>query len=172
MAEPWDLPTFPSKPSPATLPVKLRQARVEDIDPLLELEDGAFHTDRLSRRSFRRLVGASGAHCLVAEARRRPVGYALVLFRRNATVARLYSIAVDPRWRGHGIAGRLMAAAEAEARARGARAMRLEVREDNADAIALYARRGYRPIGRRSDYYADRAAALRFEKRLDGDPAQ
>jgi ribosomal protein S18 acetylase RimI-like enzyme len=45
--------------------------------------------------------------------------------------------------------------------------LRLEVRYDNASAIALYEKMGYRQFGQYERYYEDGAAALRFEKRLD-----
>jgi hypothetical protein len=44
--------------------------------------------------------------------------------------------------------------------------MRLEVRPDNAWAIALYERLGYHEFGKYLDYYEDHADALRYEKRL------
>ena len=40
------------------------------------------------------------------------------------------------------------------------------MRADNAAAIRLYEQRGYRPIGRRADYYEDGATALRYERAL------
>src|SRR4029079_15655132 len=47
--------------------------------------------------------------------------------------------------------------------------MRLEVRLDNAPAIARYHKAGYRQFGRRPAYYEDRSDALLFEKRLQRD---
>ena len=87
--------------------------------------------------------------------------------RKGGKTARIYSLAVDPRaWparRRARIAARLRAL---RARATAAIALRLEVRYDNAPAIALYEKLGYREFGRYPGYYADGAEALRFEKRL------
>ena len=47
--------------------------------------------------------------------------------------------------------------------------LRLEVRDDNARAIALYEKNAYRCIGRVDGYYEDGMAARRYEKPL-GDP--
>jgi ribosomal protein S18 acetylase RimI-like enzyme len=102
-------------------------------------------------------------------AERRPgelAGYALVVFRRGSRVARLYSIAVDPAARRLGLGRQLLRSAEQAAVAVGAEEMRLEVRADNGAAIAAYEGAGYQPIGRYSDYYEDRADALRLAKRL------
>ncbi len=40
----------------------------------------------------------------------------------------------------------------------------LEVRYDNAHAIALYEKLGFRQFGEHEDYYADGATALRYTK--------
>ena len=74
------------------------------------------------------------------------------------------SLAVAPGLKGVGRA--LLAALEAEAGAAGLETMRLEVRADNARAIALYRKAGYREIGRYETYYEDGESALRFEKAL------
>jgi ribosomal protein S18 acetylase RimI-like enzyme len=49
---------------------------------------------------------------------------------------------------------------------RGCRRLRLEVRQDNAAAIRLYERRGYRRFAARGTYYEDGADAWRYEKCL------
>ena len=89
-------------------------------------------------------------------------------FRRATSVARLYSIAVAEDARGRGVGEQLLSAAEDEARRRGDLFMRLEVRADNASAIALYERLGYKAFGRHLDYYEDHAEAIRLEKRIIG----
>ena len=47
-----------------------------------------------------------------------------------------------------------------------ATALTLEVRYDNASAIALYESCGFRLFGEHAHYYADGATALRYEKPL------
>lgn len=140
----------------------IRAAATADIGALTDLENRSFLADRISRSSFRRLVVSPSAEVLVATAGKVIAGYAVVLFRAGAGVARLYSLAVDPAFRGLG--RDLLAAAERVAQARGCRAVRLEVRDDNQRAISLYIRAGYRRFGERPGYYADGARALRFEK--------
>lgn len=146
----------------------IRPARASDVDALLAIEHAVFETDRLSRRSFRHLVGSPSAAVLVAEAGKRVAGYAVILFRAGSTSARLYSIATALDHSGQGLGRALIAAAEREAAKRGRRSLRLEVREDNARAIAIYRRAGFEPIGREADYYQDGMAAMRLEKHLAG----
>jgi ribosomal protein S18 acetylase RimI-like enzyme len=144
--------------------VVIRDAQDEDLEGLSALEARSFASDRIARRSLRRLIDRKSARLRVAVGRGELQGYHLVLFRKGSSVARLYSIAVDDRHRGAGLGHRLLADAEGVAVGGRKRALRLEVREDNLPAIRLYERRGYRLIGRYPRYYADRADALRYEK--------
>ena len=130
----------------------------------MELEHRVFATDRLSRASLRRLIAVRSARVIVAEVRSGLAGAAVVLFRRGASVARLYSIAVVPQLSGRGVGAVLIAAAEAAAFARRCACMRLEVHHRNATAITRYCKSGYREFGRHAAYYEDGGDALRFEK--------
>jgi ribosomal protein S18 acetylase RimI-like enzyme len=57
-------------------------------------------------------------------------------------------VAVVPGWRGRGLGARLMLAAEALARERGARRVLLDVAAANQRALRFYQHRlGYRPLG-------------------------
>jgi [ribosomal protein S18]-alanine N-acetyltransferase len=143
----------------------VRLALGEDLDAIEALEKASFATDRLSRRSLRTHIQAQRG-LLVAKDAHGLLGYALVFSRKNAKVARLYSIAVERRARGRGVGRALLAACEAVAAREGRERLRLEVRVGNRRAIALYRRLGYRRFGVYEDYYADGATALRFEKTL------
>lgn len=154
---------------PASTAFHIRSALAADIDGLLALEACCFETDRMSRRSFRKLINsATAAFSVALTPGGRVVGYALLLFRAGTGMARLYSIAVDPGSRGLGLGRSLMAEAERLAIRRDRFLLRLEVREDNLSAIRLYEALGYRRIGRYLDYYEDHTDALRYEKRLRG----
>lgn len=144
----------------------IRPARASDVDELVALENASFSGDRISPRSFRRLIASRSAAVLVASVRARIEGYCVTLFRSGSRFCRLYSIAVRADASGAGIGRGLLGAAEREGSRRGATALRLEVREDNARAIRLYEASGYRGIGRIAGYYADGAAARRYEKPL------
>src|SRR4029079_3870634 len=77
-------------------PVRVRAADRADLDQLVALEHLAFPADRMSRRSFSGFLTNPHADLLVAERDSVVEGYALVLFRENSDLARLYSIAVAP----------------------------------------------------------------------------
>ena len=146
----------------------IRQATAADVDALLQIENRAFQTDRISRRAFRYLLSrANGATLVETDGETGRVrGYAMVLFNRGTSLARLYSIAVDTPDHGRGIGACLLDAAEQAARGRGAVSMRLEVRAD-ADAVkAFYRSHEYRAFALHSRYYEDDATAVRMEKDL------
>ncbi len=150
----------------------IRPATESDLDALVALEDRCFSGDKLSRRSFKSLI-KPGAHLtsviLVDEI---IAGYSIVLFRTGTSLARLYSIALDPDYRGQGLAKTLLADAESEAVARHCLFIRLEVRNDNPTAIALYQKLDYHVFDDIADYYEDGCTALRFEKRLHPETSQ
>lgn len=93
-------------------------------------------------------------------------GGGMVLARVAADQAEILALAVAPGARRAGRGGALLAEAERLAARRGARQMFLEVAEGNAAARALYARAGYRPLGRRRAYYASGEDALVLGKAL------
>ena len=144
----------------------IRPAKAGDLDALVALEIACFEGDRISRRQFNYLLKKGNASILVAELDGKLVGDLVLLYSRATSVARLYSIAVDERMRGKGIARMLMQAAEREAWDHRRAYLRLEVRKDNHAAIRLYQSLGYRRLGEHPDYYDDHMDAWRFEKSL------
>jgi len=144
----------------------IRPASLSDLSALLTLEKRCFDTDQLSRRSFRYLLTEGNAETIVDERYGRIRGYAMVLFNSGTSLARLYSLAVDPDYRGRGLGADLLAAAEEVARQCDCISMRLEIRRDNSRGIALYRKAGYKKFGVHPDYYEDHMDAFRFEKEL------
>jgi ribosomal-protein-alanine N-acetyltransferase len=130
----------------------LRPATEADLSHVARIEKGSF-ADPWSEESFRRLLAVAPAIFLVA------------LFPPDQTVAgyvvafsveedgELLNVAVDPKFRGKGLAGQMLDAVLIELGARGVRTAFLEVRESNSAARALYESRGFVEIGRRSKYY-------------------
>jgi [ribosomal protein S18]-alanine N-acetyltransferase len=146
-------------------------ASLDDLDAIVALEIAAFAGDRLSRRSLRGFIRSPNHPLIVAKFGRGLAGYALIALRKGGSGARLYSLAVDPAQARRGVGRTLLQASERYSRAHGRSVLRLEVRYDNASAIALYEKMGYRQFGQHEGYYADGAAALRFEKRLEASPS-
>jgi ribosomal protein S18 acetylase RimI-like enzyme len=138
---------------------------------LVAIEQSCFETDRLSRRSFQHFLTRGHAELFVAERDGRAYGYGLVLFHRGTALARLYSLAVVPEAQGQGIARLLLRHADEIARHHDAVALRLEVRADNARAIALYRQYGFKPFKTLHHYYEDDADGVQMQKPIRYQPA-
>jgi len=149
--------------------IVVRDARPRDLDAIAELENESFETDRVSRRSLREFLRAAHRPVIAATIDDELAGYALVSLRKTSGAVRIYSLAVDTRFARRGVGRALLQACEAYARRHRRAALTLEVRYDNASAIALYESCGFRQFGEHARYYADGAAALRYEKSLNPD---
>jgi ribosomal-protein-alanine N-acetyltransferase len=132
----------------------LRAARAADLPDLLALE-ARFPGDRLSARQFRHHLHNPRARLRVLPDAGALRGYHLLLIRAGSRWGRLYSLVVDPAVRGRGLGRVLLADAEAQARRAGCRGLRLEVRQDNLAANALYAAAGYQRLASLPAYYED-----------------
>lgn len=144
---------------------RIRRARAADAAAIVALEEH-FPGDRLSLRSVRRFLNSPNACVWMAQLNGAPAGNLILLTRKNSRIARIYSVVVAPAARGRGLARRLVAVAEAQARRLGSDAVALEVRTDNRAARALYAGLGYVEVARLPEYYEDGAAGLRLVKQL------
>lgn len=140
----------------------VRLARTSDLDAIMALESAAFSGhDCFPRRAWRRLLGASSALCLVSDGSRTIDAGIAWLLRRDATVARMYSLAVHPRARGRGLARALVAASLARLPRRIA-TLSLEVRRGNQAAIGLYCSLGFVETALLRRYYPDGGDGLRM----------
>ncbi len=89
----------------------------------------------------------------------RPAGFALA--RTVLDEAELLLLAIRPAMRRRGIGAALLRSIMADARARGATSIHLEVRAGN-EAVRLYRREGFEKMGERADYYRGKDGA-RFD---------
>lgn len=144
----------------------IRKAEPADISSLVEIENSSFHGDALDRRAFRRLATRAHALTLVAVENETIAGYVTLLFRKSTSIARLYSIAIDQKFRKKGVARELVTMAEQYALASHAIVMRLEIRTDNTPSLNLFHSLGYHDFGFYAAYYEDGQNAVRLQKHL------
>lgn len=141
-----------------------RRATLNDLPELTQLENLCFSSDRLSSRSFRYFLTRSQAEIWITG---EPIAaYGLVLFHRGTSLARIYSLAVNPAARGQGLGRKIMDALEESARQHNALFIRLEVAVDNQSALQLYLSMGYEAIRKLHHYYESGHDGIRMEKRL------
>ncbi|MFL6101669.1 MAG: ribosomal protein S18-alanine N-acetyltransferase [Actinomycetales bacterium] len=129
-----------------------------DITGLEPLERALFPHDTWPAEAFwAELAMADRRVYLVAEAEDGSVlGYAGLScpVAARGGDAEIMTVAVDPAARGGGVGTALVEALRDEAGRRGAGRLLLEVRADNAAALALYRRAGFEQIATRPSYYA------------------
>lgn len=148
------------------MPHQLCNASSRDLNALLQLEQACFTGDRLSKRSFQHfLQRPDGIQLLKVD--HQLAGYAILLLHKGTALARLYSLAISPRFQGQGLGRVLMEAMIEKAKAAHRFALRLEVREDNQGAIQLYRQLGFRELGRLTEYYQDGSDGLKMELALN-----
>jgi [ribosomal protein S18]-alanine N-acetyltransferase len=98
-----------------------------------------------------------------------PLG-GFIMSRLMPPDAELLTFAVDPARRGAGLGRLLLERHLLNLERGGARLVFLEVADDNAAALALYKRAGFKIIGRRENYYqranGERCAALTMRLEL------
>ena len=120
-----------------------------DIEAVVALEREA-HAAPWTAGNFRDAL-AAGYGVAVGAADGLVVAYGVLLFAPGE--AQVLNLTVAPEARRLGIGRALLKRFLADARARGAEQCFLEVRMSNEAAIALYAREGFVPVGRRANYY-------------------
>jgi ribosomal-protein-alanine N-acetyltransferase len=146
----------------------IERARPADAPAVAALEAAALGADAWSATLVEQgIIGdVPTVHYLVAREDDGVVGYAAASVAGE--VVELQRIAVDAAHRREGVGTRLLADVARLARADGAERVLLEVREDNAGAIAFYAGLGFTELARRPRYYLDGAAAVVMELALTG----
>lgn len=131
--------------------LQIRPARPADAGVMALLERRCF-SDPWSAEAFGTVLRTPHVHLEVAEENDVLVGY--FVGRAVAGEGEILNLAVAPEARGRGFGAALLEHGLGVLTAAGAQEVFLEVRAGNAAAIALYARRGFRQVGRRARYYS------------------
>lgn len=142
-------------PRPASpTPIALSRAGSDDLDAVMQIMTAAFPPcfgEAWTRSQCAGILPMAGVSLRLARNESgAPVGFSLT--RVIADEAELLLIAVDPAAQGRGIGQALVADFIKTAAAEGAARLHLEVRDGNP-ALALYERAGFKPAGRRKNYY-------------------
>lgn len=133
--------------------ISARPMTKDDIDAVLEIENLSFSIPWSKEAFLMEIKDNKCARYVVAEADGKVAGYGgfwIVIDEGHIT-----NIAVHPDYRSMGIGLKIVEALIDIAKKNAITAMTLEVRESNTIAQHLYARFGFRPLGRRKGYYQD-----------------
>jgi len=142
----------------------------KDISELLHLEqtcfDPKFYSSLLTQSAIQHLIGRGNGIILLSKQEDRLTGYVQIMFRRNFSAGRLYSLAVHPDFQGKSVAKRLVKSMEQTCKALGADTVLLEIRENNQSQRYCYEKLGYLPYRRVTDYYPDGCAAIKMKRKI------
>jgi len=164
-------PTSQLKPAGTELDVQkqngieLRGYRRGDWKAMYALDLVCFEPPfRFGEREMRRFAEERAAICVLAETGRgKLAGFCIA--HLEGKWAYVVTLDVAPEWRRQGLAARLMADVEEQARAAGAGGMGLHVYNGNAGAIRFYERIGYGRVGMAEGFYGRGLDALVYRKR-------
>jgi [ribosomal protein S18]-alanine N-acetyltransferase len=134
----------------------LSEISVRDAHDLADLHAASFRRGWTDGEFTRLLIEPNVVAHRIAVARRL-CGF--IVSRHAGDEAEILSIAVTATLRRRGLAQRLLDLHLRRLAGLGVQAVLLEVDEDNAAARRLYARAGFREIGRRAGYYQRPGAA-------------
>lgn len=146
--------------SPEPPSVRIRSAERADLLGVLHIENESF-PQPWPYDAFTRFLGEPGF--LVAQgADGAVVGYIVsdVIPNHGGSVGHVKDLAVHPERRGQGIGRALLHRGIRTMAAQGAPTVKLEVRESNDTAIALYEDFGLQPLRRIPGYYQDGEDAI------------
>lgn len=142
-----------------------------DFEDLYAIEELCFKLpERFSRRYMRQVIGSRSAVTWVAEEGGKMTGFGIVESTQQlpGIVAYILTIEVLREWREQGIGAELLHKLEVSASDRNAIAIWLHVDAENAPAIRLYERSGYRNSGRAEHFYSRNRPAIIYVKDLIG----
>ncbi|HVA93273.1 MAG TPA: ribosomal protein S18-alanine N-acetyltransferase [Candidatus Dormibacteraeota bacterium] len=129
----------------------VRRMTADDVPALMDILKNSPEASQWSREGL--LEQASSGAVWIAERGGQVCGF--LAGRGVADEFEILNLAVARACRRGGVASRLVREGLDWSRTAGARRAYLEVRASNAAAIALYARHGFHPCGRRERYYRD-----------------
>jgi ribosomal protein S18 acetylase RimI-like enzyme len=149
--------------------VTLRGARLADIGALLALEAACYPPgEAFTREVYAHALNGARAVNLAWEEDGAVVGFVGAFHHKRWRIGHVYTLNVRPDARRRGVGKALMLECERRLADLGMARLALEVQVENAPAIALYERLGYRRVGRLEGYYQHYANndAWRYEKAL------
>ena len=144
--------------------IELRPIRWWDVETLVPIEADLFGVDAWSAETWwGELAGVPETRWYRAAVDGTPGGEEIVGYAGLAVIdgtGDVQTVAVRRDRQGTGLGAVLLDALLAEAADRACSEVLLEVRADNAAALALYEKRGFVRIAERPRYYSDGVAAL------------
>jgi ribosomal-protein-alanine N-acetyltransferase len=148
------------------IPFIIRQATLQDLDRIMEMEHSIFASEAFSRRQYRHLLQSATCRILLCESGADLAAMVVTGWRARTGHLWIYSIAVSGQMRGQGLGKRMIEECLEIARELQKPWIVLEVRVGNETAIRLYHKFGFEEVDFLAGYYGDGQDALRMALRV------
>lgn len=146
--------------------MKIDRIHDDDLKKLVRLEERSFTVGPYSIDMLRYALSESGDMAFKIEDGDRIIAY-IMACRVSDNSLDIESVAVDPEYRGRGLAKALFKHIEDIAKQRGYERIELEVREHNLEAIGLYEKLGFKKTEFLKNYYMEKLNGSRNAYRME-----
>lgn len=137
--------------------VKIEAISIKLLDSLYKIEQQCFSEEAFSKRQLTYLLKDFKSIALVAKADGAIAGFIIAQMETDGvTFGHVLTLNVAPSFRRRAVATKLLEEMELQLKQRGINECRLEVREDNHEAITLYLKVGYFTVGLLKRYYGQK----------------
>jgi len=150
------------------LPISTRQATVNDLEKLYEIERECFTAEAFTKQLLTLLLQDANSVSLIAQINGEIAGFIIGLIQhiRGMKTGHVYTIDVAIKHRRGGAGVKLLKELEQIFAKKGVQVCYLEARLNNVAALELYKKQGYTEIERLNNYYFEGAHGVRLQKRL------
>lgn len=142
--------------------IKIEAASIRLLDKLYQIEEQCFDQEAFTKRQIAYLLTDYNTIGLVAKANSDVAGFIMsqIEVEDELLYGHIITLNVAPAFRRKGIGSKMLKETEQILRDRSIPECHLEVREDNAAALKLYEKSGYRKISKLDNYYGNKHGFL------------
>jgi len=151
-----------------TLFISIKQATVNDLEKLYEIERECFTAEAFTKQVLTLLLQDSNSVSLIAQVNGEIAGFIIGLIQhiRGIKTGHIYTIDVATKYRRKGVGAKLLKEIERIFAQKGVKVCYLEARQNNVAALKLYKKQSYAEMERLDNYYFKGAHGVRLQKRL------
>jgi len=148
--------------------ISTRQATVNDLEKLYEIERECFTVEAFTKQLLTLLLQDSNSVSLIAQVNGEIAGFIIGLIQhiRGTKSGHIYTMDVAIKYRRKGVGAKLLKEIEHIFAQKGVKVCYLEARQNNIAALELYKKQGYAEMERLDNYYFEGGHGVRLQKRL------
>lgn len=147
--------------------ITIEDASIRYLDRFYDIERECFRSEAFTRQQIANLLTHRNSVSLIAKDKDNIIGFAIAMiyFEGRDSTGHILTVDVCPSHRRMGVGTKLLLELENFFIEKGIKKCCLEVREDNAAALNLYKKLGYKKMRKLKNYYKN-AHGILFEKTI------